>query len=145
MADEKGLSVVVKVGNIAVNAATFDVLEGQVSGTFDGSVSFADSTAKDNAGWDTSVATTRSGRVSVSGNVRLGVAVRPRFELLRTAWLNGTTHDCQIIYDAAGNGFRADFYVSLQITGEVRDLVKYQIEMTPAAALVAVPPPPPPP
>jgi predicted secreted protein len=140
MADEKGLSVVVKVGNVATSAATYTVLEGQVSGTFDGSVSFADSTAKDNAGWDTSVATTRSGRVSVSGNVRLTVATRPNFEKLRGAWLAGTTYDCQIVYDAAGNGFKGDFYVSLQITGEVRDLVKYQIEMTPAGALAAITP-----
>lgn len=137
MADEKGISLLVKVGATATTPASYATLEGQTSGTFDGSVDFADSTAKDNAGWSTSVATTRSGRVTVAGNVR-DSASATNFALLKTAWVNGTTHNCQLVYDAAGNGWSADFYISMQISGDVRDLVKYSIEMTPAAALVPI-------
>lgn len=138
MADEKGTSLLVKVGITATDPLSYAVLEGQTGGTFNGSVDFADSTAKDNAGWSTSVATTRSGGVTVTGNIR-DSANRVNFDLLKAAWLAGTTHNCQLVFDAAGNGWEADFYVSIDsLSGDVRDIGKYSIQLTPAAALVAV-------
>lgn len=136
MADEKGLAVLVKVGDAATSATTYTVLEGQTDGSFSGSTNVADSTAKDNNGWQTGVTTTRSGTVQVSGNVR---DTAPNFDKLKTAWANGTTHDCQIVYDAAGHGWEGDFYVTdLQISGSTNDLAKYSITLTPAAALTEI-------
>jgi len=133
MADEKGLAVLLKVGATATEAATFALLEGQTDTSFDGSVATADSTAKDNSGWQTSVATTRSGTISASGNLR---DTRTNFDLLQTAWINGTTHNCQIVVDAAGHGFEGDFYVTaFSITGATSDLAKYSLTLSPAAAL----------
>lgn len=138
MADEKGTALLVKVGVTATAPATYATLEGQTSGTFNGTVDFADSTAKDNSGWSTSVATTRSGGVSVTGNIR-DTANRTNFDLLKTAWLAGTTHNCQLVFDAAGNGWSADFYVSIDsLSGDVRDIGKYSMTLTPAGALVAI-------
>lgn len=140
MADVRGIAMLLKVGDTATSATTFATLEGQTSTTFTGSVDFADTTAKDNAGWSTSAATTRSGGVTVTGNLR-EAAGRPNFDLLKTAWLNGTTHNCTIVIDVAGNGWEGDFYVGIDtIAGEVRDVVKYTITLTPSAALAAITP-----
>lgn len=140
MADVRGIAMLVKVGDVATAAATYSVLEGQTSVTFSGTVDFADSTAKDNAGWSTSVATTRSGTISVAGNLRESPG-RANFDKLKTAWLAGTTYDCQIVIDVAGNGWKGDFYVGLDnLTGDVRDIGKYTITLTPSAALVALVP-----
>lgn len=142
MADVRGTVMLLKVGDTATNATTYAVLEGQTSVTFTGTVDFADSTAKDNAGWSTSVATTRSGGVSVAGNLRESPG-RANFDKLVTAWLAATTYDCQIVYDAAGNGWQGDFYVGLDnLTGDVRDIGKYTFTLTPSAALVALVPTP---
>jgi predicted secreted protein len=137
MADIQGINCVVKVGDLAASAVSYAVLEGQTDATFDGSTNVADSTAKDNSGWQTGVATTRSGTVQVSGNLR---TTRTEFEKLQTAWAGGTTHDCEIVFDATGNGYQGDFYVtSLQISAATSDIVKYSLTLTPAAALTAIP------
>lgn len=135
MADIAGINCLVKVGNTASGASSYTTLEGQTDASFSGSTNIADSTAKDNAGWQTGVSTTRSGTVQVSGNLR---TTRTQFEKLRTAWLAGTTYDCQILFDGT-NGFKGDFYVSLEISAPTNDLVKYSMTLTPSAALTAVP------
>lgn len=138
MADEKGLSVLLKVGVTASSPASYTVLEGQTDGSFDGSVNVADTTAKDNSGWQTGVATTRSGTVTASGNLR---DTRPMLDLLQAAWIGGTTHACQLIIDAAGNGFAGDFYVTaFNISGATSDVAKYSVTLTPSAALTEVSP-----
>lgn len=137
MADISGINCLLKVGNTASAPSTYATLEGQSDCTFDGSTNVANTTAKDNSGWSTGVATTRSGRVSCSGNLRTS---RAELDKLETAWKNGTTHACQIVFDASGNGYSGDFHVSqFQITAPTEDVVKYSIELTPAAALTKIP------
>lgn len=137
MAEIKGSDCLVKVGDTATNPSTYATLEGQTDATFDGSTNVADTTAKDHGGWSTGVSTTISGTVQVSGNLR---DTRTQFDKLRTAWVGRTTHNCQILFDTAGNGYKGDFYVTqMQITGATQDVVKYSITLTPAAALVAIP------
>lgn len=136
MADEKGIFCLVQVGDAATSPTTYASLEGQTDCTFDGSTNVADSTAKDNAGWQTGVATTRSGAVNFSGILR---TARANFDKLETAWRTGATHACQILIDEAGNGYKGDFYVTqLQIQGATNDLVKYTGTLTPAAALTKI-------
>lgn len=135
--NEKGLTCLLKVGNTAATPASYATLEGQTDTSFDGSVQIADATDKSNSGWQTGIATTRSGTVSVSGNV---YTTRTNLNLLETAWVNGTTHGCSIVFDAAGKGYKGDFYVTaFNISGGVNDVAKYSITLTPAAALVALP------
>jgi hypothetical protein len=140
MANVRGITMVLEVGDVATNAATYALLEGQTGITFSGAVDFADTTDKGNAGWSTSAATTRSGTISVSGNL-MEASGRTNFDKLKAAWLAGTTYDCQIVIDTAGNGWQADFYVGIDsLAGEVRDVGKYTITLTPSAALVALVP-----
>jgi predicted secreted protein len=137
MANEKGLSCLLKVGTTATAATTFTTLEGQTDTNFNGSVALADSTDKSNSGWQTGIATTRSGTVQCSGNL---YTTRTVFDLLETAWVTGATHNCQIIFDVAGNGYKGDFYVSeLSVSGGVNDVAKYSLTLTPAAALTSLP------
>lgn len=137
MADIAGINCVLSVGNTASNPSSYTVLEGQTDCTFDGSTNVANTTAKDNSGWATGVSTTRSGRISCNGNLRTS---RAALDLLETAWKNGTTHACQIVFDASGNGYSGDFHVTqFQITAPTEDVVKYSIELTPAAALTQIP------
>lgn len=137
MAAEKGLKCLLQVGATATNPSSYVTLSNQTDTSFDGSVQIADTTDKSNDGWQTGLATTRSGTVSVSGNV---YSTRAELDLLEAAWVNGTTHGCQIIFDAAGNGYKGDFYVtSFNISGSTGDVTKYSLTLTPAAALVSVP------
>lgn len=136
MADVKGLACLLKVGDGA-SPEVFTTLEGQTDTSFDGSTNVADSTAKDNDGWSTGVATTRSGTVSVSGNLR---ETRAQLDILEAAWVGGTTNNCQIVFDAAGNGYEGSFYITaFNVTGPTNDLTTYSLTLTPAAALTAIP------
>jgi predicted secreted protein len=134
---DKGLACLLKVGNVASAAATFATLEGQTDTSFDGSVQVADAGDKDSGAWATGVATIRSGTVTVSGNLK---TPRPNHILLETAWVGGTTHNCQIVFDAAGKGYKGDFYVTaFNVSGAHTDVGKYSMTLTPAAALTALP------
>ena len=136
MADEKGIHCLLKVGDQASGASTFTALEGQIDTTFDGSTNVADTTDKGHEGWQTGVATTRSGTVTCTGNLKTS---RTQLDLLEAAWAGGTTHECQIVFDEAGNGYEGAFYVTaLNISGSVNDVVKYSLTLTPAAALSAI-------
>lgn len=137
MADIAGINCLLKVGDTASNPSSYAALEGQTDCTFDGTTNVANTTAKDNAGWQTGASTTISGRVSCSGNLRDS---RAELDKLETAWKNRTTHNCQIVFDVSGNGYKGDFYVTqFQITAPTEDVVKYAIELTPAAALTKTP------
>ncbi len=126
-----------KVGDVASGAASYADLEGQTDGTFDGSTNVANTTAKDNAGWQTGVSTTISGQTTASGIVR---SARPELDKLEAAWVGRTTHDCEVHFDAAGAGYQGDFYVTqFQITGPTEDVARFAITLTPAAALTAIP------
>ncbi len=137
MAEELGTACVLKVGNTASSASTWTTLEGQTDTTFDGSTTTADTTAKDNAGWETAVAATINGGVSASGTLRTS---RAELDKLEAAWVARTTYDCQIVFDAAGNGWQGDFYVTqFQVTAPTQDVVRYSITLSPSAALTAIP------
>lgn len=136
MANDKGLACLLKVGNTALSPATYATLEGQTDTSFDGTVATADTTDKDSGGWETGLATTRSGAVTCSGNLK---TPRANFTLLETAWVTGATHGCQIVFDVAGKGYVGDFYVtSLTISGAHKDVSKYSLTLTPAGALTAI-------
>lgn len=137
MAAEKGLTCLLMVGATASAPSTYTALEGQTDTSFDGSVQIADTTDKSTGAWTTGLATTRSGAVSCSGNLYTS---RAQLTQLETAWVNGTTHACKIVFDAGGKGYTGDFYVtSFNISGATTDVTKYQVSLTPAGALTAVP------
>lgn len=142
MANVRGITMVLEVGDTATSPTTYALLEGQTSITFSGAVDFADTTDKGNAGWSTSAATTRTGTISVAGNL-MEDGDRANFDKLKGAWLAGTTYACQIVIDTDGNGWSGDFYIGVDsLTGEVRDVGKYALTLTPSAALVALTPTP---
>ena len=135
--EELGSDCVLQIGNVAASPTSYVTLEGQVDTTFDGSTTDADTTAKDNAGWETSVATTINGTITCSGTLRTS---RVELDKLQAAWVARTTHGCQIKFDAAGNGYKGDFYVTqFNITAPTQDVVRYTITLKPAAALTAIP------
>ena len=135
MANEKGLTCLLRVGATASSPSSYGTLEGQTDTSFDGTVSTADTTDKDSGAWETGLATTRSGAVTVSGNLK---SPRPNFDLLETAWLGGTTHGCSIVFNSTGRVYKGDFYVtSLTVSGAHKDVGKYQMTLTPAGALTA--------
>lgn len=137
MANEKGLKCLLKVGNTASGASSFTTLEGQTDTSFDGSTNIADTTDKDNDGWQTGVATTRSGTVTCSGNLKTS---RTQLDALELAWRTGATHECQIIFDVAGNGYQGAFSVtSFQVSGTTSDVSKYSLTLTPTEALTKIP------
>lgn len=128
-----GIECLLQVGVTATAPASYATLEGQTDTSFDGSTNVASTTAKDTGGWQTGKSTTISGTVSCSGNVR---GTRANLDKLQDAWEARTPHACQILFDAAGNGYKGDFYVTqLQISAPTEDVVKYSITLTPAGAL----------
>jgi predicted secreted protein len=134
---DKGLACLLKVGTTATSPTTYTTLEGQTDTSFDGSVQVADAGDKDSGAWAVGVATIRSGTVSVSGNLK---TPRPMHVLLETAWVGGTTHGCEIVFDAAGKGYKGDFYVTaFNVSGTHTDVGKYSLTLTPAGALTALP------
>ncbi len=136
MAEEKGTACILKVGD-AASPEVFTTLEGQTDTSFDGSTTVADTTAKDNAGWETGTSATISGVVSCSGTLR---TTRAQLDLLETAWRTRVTKNCQIVFDAAGKGYSGAFFVTqFNIQAPTQDVVRYQITLTPDAALTALP------
>jgi TP901-1 family phage major tail protein len=136
LANEKGLSVLLKVGATATAPTTFTTLEGQTDTSMDGSVNVADITDKDTGGWQAGMATTRSGTVTAAGNLK---SPRPMLDMLETAWNTGATHVCQCVFDTAGNGYSGAFYVTgFSITGATTDAGKYSVTLTPAGALTKI-------
>lgn len=137
MSDVKGTACLLYIGNTASSPSSYTVLEGQTDTGFDGSTNVADTTAKDNSGWQTGVPTTINGTVQCSGILRDS---RTNLDALETAWVNRTTHACKIVFDGGGNGYSGAFYVTqLNIQGATKDVVKYQITLTPSANLTAIP------
>ncbi|MBF0270319.1 MAG: hypothetical protein HQL44_17195 [Alphaproteobacteria bacterium] len=137
MSDVKGTSCLLYIGNTSSSPSSYTVLEGQTDTSFDGSTNVADTTAKDNSGWQTGVPTTINGTVQCSGTLRDS---RANLDALEIAWRNRTSHACKIVFDGAGKGYSGDFYVTqLNIQGPTRDVVKYQITLTPSANLTPIP------
>ncbi|MHA7066791.1 phage tail tube protein [Azospirillum argentinense] len=57
MADIPGTECLLKVGNAASAPVSYTTLEGQTDTSFDGSTNVANTTAKDNGGWQTGMPT----------------------------------------------------------------------------------------
>lgn len=137
MADIPGTECLLKVGNTASTPVSYTTLEGQTDTSFDGSTNVANTTAKDNGGWQTGMPTTISGQVSCSGKLRTS---RTQLDALEAAWRTRSAHACQIVFDAAGNGYGGDFYVTqFNVSAPAEDAVTYSITLTPAGALAAIP------
>ena len=135
MAEIKGTACLLKIGDSA-SPEVFTTLEGQQDTSFDGSTTTADTTAKDNAGWETAVSTTINGTTTASGVLRDS---RANLDLLEAAWLARTTINAQVLLDNT-NGYQGAFYVTnFNISGSTQDVVKYNVTLSPAAALTAVP------
>ena len=79
MSGEDGINVILKVGA--------NTLGGQVSTSLNLQTAMADTTSKDDAGWQSMIPTTRSGDVSVSGILDTSDTA---YEALRAAWVAGT-------------------------------------------------------
>lgn len=132
-----GTECLLQIGNIASSPASYATLEGQTDTSFDGSTNVASTTAKDNDGWQTGKPTTISGTVSCSGNLR---GTRAGLDKLETAWRTRSTHGCQILFDAAGHGYKGDFYVTqFNVSAPTEDVVKYSLTLTPSGALTKIP------
>lgn len=136
MAEVKGTACLLKVGDGA-DPEVFTTLEGQTDTSFDGSTNVADTTAKDNEGWQTGVSTTLSGVVNASGTLRTD---RVQLDAIEAAWLARTPINCQIVFDEAGNGYEGPFYCTqLNIAAPTQDVVRYTITMTPGGVLTKIP------
>jgi len=130
-----GTACLVYVGDTAT-PVVYTKLEGQQSATFDGSTTTADTTDKNNEGWQTSMSVTLSGKVTVSGQI---TASRPQLDKAEAAWLDRATLPAKIVFDKTGRGYSGDFYVTqFQITGDTKDAAKYSLTLEPAAALTKI-------
>ncbi|WP_114393236.1 phage tail tube protein [Oleisolibacter albus] len=134
----KGTECLLQIGNTATGATGYTTLEGQTDTSFDGSAKMIETTAKDSGGWVTNVPVSVSGVVNCSGKLR---GSRAQLDKLEAAWAARSPYDCQILFDAAGNGYKGGFYVSsLKITAPTLDVTSYTLALTPAAALTRLTP-----
>lgn len=138
MARIKGTTVQLHVSD-GESPQTFTALKGQRSSTFGGATNVADTTDKDNDGWQTGEATTRSGTVSVSGQRE---DPDTTYDTIRTAWEAGSTIECRLVDNVAGTRYWLGTFqvTNFQETAEVNDVVAYEISLTPTAALDYVTP-----
>lgn len=119
MSGEDGINVILKVGA--------NILGGQVSTTLNLQTAMADTTDKDGAGWQGSLATTRSGDVSVSGILD---TTDTAYEALRAAWEAGTAIACTLVLDVAGKQWAGNFFVeSLPGAGDIGSASKYDFTL----------------
>ncbi|WP_375594622.1 phage tail tube protein [Algihabitans albus] len=133
MAKEKGINVVLKVGDGATPTETFSTLAGQQDTSLDGSTTTSDTTDKSNNGWETAEAVTRSGQVSASGQCNWSDTA---LSSLLAAWRTGGNINCELVLNAAGDKYAGAFSVtSAQITGSVREMTAYSFTLNPVAAL----------
>ena len=133
MAKEKGLNVVLQVGDGASPGEVFTTLAGQRDTTLDGSTTTADTTDKSNAGWETSEAVTRSGQVTCSGQCSWGDAP---LEALLAAWRTSNPVNCELVLNAAGDKYAGNFSITAaQISGPFNDMTTYNFTLSPTAAL----------
>ncbi len=132
----KGLDVLAMVNTSTTSTAKWEKIEEQVSTTFGGSAETADTTSKNNDGWSTSIATTRSAEVSCEGNYVEGSHVLSKVE---KAWATGGEVQLRLYKDKSQNGYEALFSVtSFEISGDATDVAKYSITFAPMGAVSVV-------
>jgi predicted secreted protein len=133
MAKEKGLNVLLKVGDGDEMSETFTTLDGQRNTTFAGSSTTANTTDKNNGGWETEEQLTRSGQVTSDGQCVWGDT--PLQDLL-TAWRTGARINCELVLNAAGDKYAGSFSVTnAQISGPYNDMTSYSFTLSPTGAL----------
>ena len=106
MSGEDGINVILKVG--------VNILGGQISTTLNLNAAMADTTNKDDAGWQGSLATTRAGDVSVNGILD---ATDVAWIALKDAWAAGTPIACTLVLNAAGKQWAGNFFVESMPAG----------------------------
>lgn len=128
MADIRGSACLVYIADGTLD----ELLEGQVDATFNGGSDTVDTTAKDSGGWGSQLPTTLNGEITVAGNLR---TTRRVFNLVRAAWLGFTTIGVKIVFDVGDtpeDGYRGSMRVTqLQLTAPAKDVVKYNITLSP--------------
>lgn len=127
----------VQIGDSATSASTFTDLEGQ-----DGCTYAFGSTPADNSdklsNWETTQGSKRTLQVSCSGKVH---ETRTNLEKLRSVWKTLAPHDCQILMDEAGNGWKGSFNINdFNWSAPDKGVVTYSFTLSPAAALTEVTP-----
>ena len=119
MSGEDGINVIVKVGA--------NTLGGQISTSLNLQTVMADTTNKDDAGWQSVIATTRSGDVSVSGVLDAGDTA---YEALRAAWVAGTSIACSLVLNLAGKKWAGNFFVeALPGAGDIGSASTYDFTL----------------
>lgn len=132
MGKERGLNVLLKVGDGATSE-TFNTLAGQQNTVMEGSTNQADTTDKSNNGWQTGIATTRSGTVTSDGQVDW---TDTAWGDIHEAWRTGADINCELVLNAAGDKYAGTFNVTnLQITGPVDGVTGFSLTLTPIIAL----------
>lgn len=129
MAGEDGINVVLKVG--------INILGGQQSTTLNLATAMADTTNKDDAGWQGSLPTTRSGDISVNGILD---TTDTAYEALRAAWLAGTNIACTLVLNAAGAEWAGNFFVeAMPGAGDIASASTYDFTLKSDGALTYTP------
>ena len=130
MSGEDGINVILQVDD---GAAGFDILGGQISTSLNLQAVIADTTNKDSAGWQGSLATTRSGDVSVSGVLD---TTDPAWITLKDAWVAGTSESCELILNAAGDKWAGNFFVeALPGAGDIGGASTYDFTLKSSGVL----------
>ena len=131
---ESGTKVLLKIGDGGTPTEVFTTMPGQTSTRFGGTTSTADTTSKDDSGWQTSIAITKSGQVSCSGNYPGGGnAVIERIE---DQWIAGNAINCEILINADGDKYSGSFAITnWEIDGPADGKSTYSLELAPTAAL----------
>lgn len=119
MSGEDGINVILKVGA--------NTLGGQVSTTLNLQTVMADTTSKDDAGWQAVLPTTRSGDVSVNGILDTGDTA---YEALRAAWVAGTAIACTLVLNVAAKQWAGNFFVeALPGAGDIGSASTYDFTL----------------
>ena len=136
MSGEDGINVILKVGD-GGGPEAFTILAGQISTTLNLNTAMADTTNKDDAGWQGSLATTRAGDVSVNGILD---ATDVEYEALRAAWLAGTSINCELHINAAGANWAGAFFVeSMPAGGDIGAASTYDFTLKSDGVLTYTP------
>lgn len=124
---QPGLDIVLMVED-PTTPGTFLVLGGQQNTSFDGDANVVDTTDKSNAGWNTSTTTTRSGNVSVDGQLTVGDEA---FAAIFTAWQSSQPINCRVVLNKQGGVVEGPYVIStFQISGGATEVQSYSVSLS---------------
>lgn len=136
MAKERGKTCILKVGDGASSEA-FVTLPGQRVTTFSDTTDTADVTTKDSSGFKEHIALDRQITVTAQGVVNWPADpdVGPLADL-RAAKEGGTTVNCQLILNTAGDKHAGAFYVTqLDTSADNNDATQYSVTLLSSGAV----------